>query len=144
MKRIAGVVIVVSTMFTAFFALVSFFERDSGNMRAQFQSEALVQVRVPNELSQSAELGKDVFDTKCAACHGPNAVGRDGVGPPLVHIIYEPGHHSDESFQRAVAAGVPAHHWPFGNMPPVEGLSRNDVTTIVSYVRALQRENGIN
>jgi len=38
-------------------------------------------------------------------------------------------------------AGV--RHWRFGDMPPVEGLSRRDVAAIVAYVRELQRANGI-
>jgi hypothetical protein len=58
-------------------------------------------------------------------------------------VIYEPGHHGDESFQRAAAQGVRAHHWRFGNMPPVEGVTRSDVKMIISYVRDLQRATGI-
>ena len=73
-----------------------------------------------------------------------NAVGQDGVAPPLVHKIYEPSHHGDESFQRAAAVGVRAHHWSFGDMPAVEGITRGDVTMIVAYIRELQRANGIN
>ena len=65
------------------------------------------------------------------------------MAPPLVHKIYEPSHHGDEAFYRAVSNGVRSHHWDFGNMPPIEGLTRADVGTIVAYVRALQSENGI-
>lgn len=103
---------------------------------------ALVQVTLP-DLSQTAQIGKTIFDNSCANCHGANAAGTDGVAPPLVHIIYEPSHHGDEAFQRAAAQGVQAHHWPFGNMPPVPGLTRGDVTMVVEYVRSLQRANGI-
>jgi hypothetical protein len=48
------------------------------------------------------------------------------------------------SFQLAVQNGVRAHHWKYGNMPPVEGLTKGDVRGIIAYVRELQRENGIN
>ena len=105
---------------------------------------ALVDVVVPAAFTEQQMMGEIAFDAHCAACHGVNAAGRDGVAPPLVHKIYEPSHHGDEAFQRAVALGVQAHHWPFGNMAAVEGLSRADVGTIVSYVRALQVVNGIN
>ena len=88
-------------------------------------------------------IGKRAFDAKCASCHGANAAGQNGVAPPLVHKIYEPGHHSDEAFQRAAKSGVRAHHWQFGNMPPVSGLTRGDVQHIALYVRELQRANGI-
>lgn len=95
-------------------------------------------------LSQNAQIGKRGFEANCAACHGANAAGKDGVAPPLVHIIYEPSHHGDEAFQRAAALGVQAHHWPFGDMPPVAGITRGDVTMIIAYIRELQRANGIN
>ena len=49
------------------------------------------------------------------------AAGHDGAGPPLVHKIYQPGHRSDMAFVLAAQNGVRAHHWPFGNRPPVEG-----------------------
>ena len=106
--------------------------------------DALATIVVPKTLSARARLGQRAFDANCAECHGANAVGRDGAGPPLVHTIYRPGHHADESFQRAVAMGVRAHHWPFGDMPRVEGLSRGEVNSIVAYIRELQRTNGIN
>ncbi|MDE0717722.1 MAG: c-type cytochrome [Rhodospirillaceae bacterium] len=104
----------------------------------------MVSIDLPKTLSAAAQAGKRLFDANCISCHGPNAVGQEELGPPLVHIIYEPGHHGDESFQRAVALGVRAHHWRFGNMAPVDGLSRDDVALIVAYIRELQRANGIN
>lgn len=105
---------------------------------------AMVDVTVPETLSAKAELGKVAFDAKCAACHGLNAAGQDGVAPPLVHKIYEPSHHGDAAFLMAARNGVRAHHWRFGNMPPVEGVTDSDVKMIIAYVRELQRVNGIN
>ncbi len=103
----------------------------------------IVSVNMPGTLSERAQLGQKIYEANCLTCHGRNAAGQDGVAPPLVHIIYEPGHHGDNSFQRAVAQGVRAHHWRFGDMPPVEGLTRRDVAAVISYVRELQRANGI-
>lgn len=103
----------------------------------------LAAVDLPAELSQNAQIGKEMFEANCTACHGDNAAGREDIGPPLVHIIYEPNHHSDESFQRAAAMGVRRHHWPFADMPAVDGLSREDVSMIITYIRELQRANGI-
>ena len=96
---------------------------------------------LPTLTSVQAE-GKALFDANCSACHGRNAVGTE-QGPPLVHIIYEPNHHGDASFYRAASLGVRAHHWRFGNMPAVEGVSEAEVAKIIDYVRALQRANGI-
>ncbi len=104
---------------------------------------AMVAVKQPAAHSELAQMGKRAFEATCAACHGDNAAGQDGVAPPLVHKIYEPGHHSDMAFFMAVDNGVRAHHWSFGNMPPVAGLTKGDVKAIVAYVRELQRENGI-
>lgn len=106
--------------------------------------DPIKEVRVPEELSAEAAIGKRAFDAKCSTCHGANAAGQNGVAPPLVHKIYEPGHHADEAFQRAAMGGVRAHHWKFGDMPPVTGVTRGDVQYIALYVRELQRENGIN
>ncbi len=103
----------------------------------------LAVVTVPDRLSPEAAMGKKAYETVCVDCHGDNGSGRNGMGPPLVHKIYEPSHHGDESFQRAVALGVRAHHWRFGDMAPVEGFTRADVKTIIAYMRELQRANGI-
>jgi mono/diheme cytochrome c family protein len=93
---------------------------------------------VPAELAE----GERLFNDNCARCHGALAAGTD-AGPPLVHTVYEPNHHADIAFQRAVAFGVPAHHWRFGNMPPVPGVDEAAVERITAYVRWLQRKAGI-
>lgn len=111
---------------------------------SSLEGGALADVLVPETLSQNAQIGLLGYEVKCAACHGANAAGQDGVAPPLVHVIYEPSHHGDEAFQRAAEMGVRGHHWPFENMPPVEGVTRADVTMIIAYIRELQRANGIN
>lgn len=105
--------------------------------------DPLAQVILPESLSPLAQIGKTGFDAVCAVCHGQNAAGRNGMGPPLIHKIYEPSHHGDESFQMAVLRGVRAHHWRFGNMPAQPGLTRADVKAIIAYVREVQRANGI-
>lgn len=86
--------------------------------------------------------GKRLFDKSCATCHGPNLKGSD-KGPPFLHPVYEPSHHGDASFQAAVRYGVRAHHWKFGDMPPVQGVSADDVAHITAYVRQQQRLIGI-
>ncbi len=91
-----------------------------------------------------AEFGKGeaTFKAHCARCHGERGVGTT-QGPPLVHKIYEPTHHGDPAFQRAAANGVRAHHWQFGDMPRIDGVTPDDVDQIVKYVRWLQRQAGI-
>lgn len=86
--------------------------------------------------------GEALFDAHCAACHGPRGTGTS-TGPPLVHRVYEPGHHPDETFHRAVSEGVAPHHWDFGPMPAQPDLDRGEVDDIIAYVRDLQRDAGI-
>lgn len=100
-----------------------------------------VSITIPT-LSAEAQAGQALFEENCMTCHGLHATGSD-QGPPLVHRIYEPNHHADISFILAVRNGVRAHHWPFGNMAPVDGVSDEDTLKIIRYVRELQRANGI-
>ena len=81
-------------------------------------------------------LGEKLFAENCALCHGQEAAGTAQAGPPLVHKIYEPSHHADGAFYLAVSKGVRAHHWPFGNMPPIKDVSMAETAHIIGYVRA--------
>lgn len=128
----------------AYFVYSSAGGNDASAQRTVLESGApLTAVQLPPELSENALIGKRAFDAVCAECHGENAAGRNGMGPPLVHKIYEPSHHGDASFLLAVRNGVHAHHWDFGSMPPQQGLTDGDVKGITRYVRELQRANGI-
>ena len=93
-------------------------------------------------LSDTARAGEELFNANCSACHGVNAAGTD-QGPTLIDRIYHPNHHSDFSFLNAVGRGVRQHHWGFGDMPPVPGVSPDDAAKIICYVRQVQRANGI-
>lgn len=104
---------------------------------------AMVEVVVPAALSEPALAGKAAFDATCAECHGADAAGVEGLGPPLVHRIYEPSHHGDMAFVLAVTSGVRAHHWSFGDMPAQEGVTGEEIAAIIAYARELQRANGI-
>ena len=93
-------------------------------------------------VAPDVDNGAALFAASCALCHGERGVGTQ-TGPPLVHQIYEPGHHSDDSFRNAMKNGVASHHWNFGNMPARPELSDGDIEDIIAYVRAIQREAGI-
>ena len=111
--------------------------------KAPAEGDPMVAVSLPDSLSSNAQMGQRAFDAVCTDCHGASGSGKLGFGPPLIHKIYEPSHHGDLSFLAAVQNGVRAHHWKFGDMPPVEGLTPSDVINIVAYVREIQRANGI-
>ena len=94
------------------------------------------------DLPAALARGKALFERNCMECHGPGAKGSD-KGPPLVHRLYEPNHHADATFILAVQRGVKAHHWNFGDMAPLPGVSRGQISLIVIYLRDLQRKAGI-
>ena len=144
MTRNIVILLIIALIGGVYFWLSNNDEQNAKVSDGTKSNSALVSVTLPEQLSDNAIVGKRIFEAKCASCHGQNAAGQKGVAPPLIHKIYEPSHHGDESFQLAAALGVRAHHWPFGNMPPVDGLTRAEVSTIITYVRELQRANGIN
>jgi mono/diheme cytochrome c family protein len=86
--------------------------------------------------------GASLFAQACAGCHGEDLTGTD-QGPPFLHAFYVPGHHGDAAFFLAAQRGVRSHHWNFGDMPPVEGITQEQVTAIVAFVREQQRAAGI-
>lgn len=105
------------------------------------RDEQATGIKVPL-LSPAAQAGRIAFDANCARCHGILGRGTDH-GPPLMHPIYNPGHHPDESFHYAARHGVQQHHWRFGNMPAQPQVTEEQLTQIVRYVRELQQANGI-
>lgn len=85
--------------------------------------------------------GEALYLQSCAGCHGADSRGTN-LGPSHLSIVYEPNHHPDEAFRRAIAQGVVSHHWNFGNMAPIPGLSDAEVEAIIEHVRARQAEEG--
>ncbi len=94
------------------------------------------------QLTGLAQQGEAAFNESCAACHGVNIAGTN-QGPTLIHSLYRPGHHGDGAIASAAMSGVQAHHWEFGNMPPVQGITPQKLTVIIAYIRALQQANGV-
>jgi mono/diheme cytochrome c family protein len=95
----------------------------------------------PAPSTAMVDAGADLYAAHCAQCHGPDLRGTV-KGPSFLSIVYEPGHHSDAAFVLAVAQGVRAHHWDFGPMPPIEGLSPTDVEAIIAFIRDRQETEG--
>ncbi|WP_207062013.1 cytochrome c [Motiliproteus sp. SC1-56] len=96
----------------------------------------------PAGFEGQVEAGRELYAAHCAACHGRMMKG-SRQGPPLLHKVYEPGHHADLAFYRAVKDGVVSHHWGFGDMPPQPQVSPKHAAHIIAYVRNRQRQVGI-
>lgn len=140
--RVTKYHVIILGVILAAAALWYFWYQPTRNSPISPTAQGMVSMVVPGSFSVREKQGQRLFEENCAACHGVNASGTDN-GPPLVHFLYEPGHHGDESFILAAERGVRQHHWKFGDMPPQENISRAQTAVIASYVRALQRANGI-
>lgn len=90
----------------------------------------------------SAANGAAVYEQSCASCHGSDLRGTDR-GPSHLSQVYEPGHHPDVAFRAAIAEGARAHHWRFGDMPPVGGLDDAEVAAVIAFIREQQELHGL-
>lgn len=86
-------------------------------------------------------LGEPLYEAGCAECHGIDLRGTD-KGPSHLSIVYAPDHHNDFAFVRAIQVGSPQHHWTYGPMDPVPGLTDEDVNALIAFVRESQRLEG--
>ncbi|UXX83218.1 c-type cytochrome [Roseovarius pelagicus] len=141
---LAGAAVIAVALGTYTYTRLTDHDLSAGQASTPTQGAAMVAVTLPKSLSPEASMGKRAFDAVCADCHGANAAGKVGFGPPLIHKIYEPSHHGDMAFQMAAQNGVRAHHWKFGDMPPQPQVTRADAGSIIAYIREVQRANGIN
>ncbi len=92
----------------------------------------------PGTTPADLHRGEVVFNTYCLSCHGLHGAGVAGAGPALVDALFEPARISDEAFLSAMDRGASQRNFNFGAMPPVQRLSREDASQVVSYVRWLQ------
>ena len=114
---------------------------DSSTETIEFLIPASTDNNTPN-VPFKYGLGRSKYVDMCSSCHGAWGDGSE-KGPPLMHSFYKPSHHPDAAFYRAVLNGVKAHHWNFGNMPPVIGATSKDVDSILPFIRWLQRERKV-
>ena len=85
--------------------------------------------------------GAAVYQQHCAECHGVDLRGTD-KGPSQLSIVYEPNHHGDYAYRVAIREGTREHHWWFGDMPPVEGITDLEIEKVISFIRAEQQRLG--
>ena len=99
----------------------------------------------PSAAESSSKLdgaaGEPLYQQHCAACHGSDLRGT-AAGPSHLSIVYEPNHHGDAAFALAVRNGVRQHHWNFGDMAAVPGLTDDQIAAITAYIRDQQRIRG--
>ncbi len=86
--------------------------------------------------------GQLLYEKYCSQCHGARLDGSDD-GPPLVHPFYKPSHHDDGAFYRAVTQGSRQHHWNFGDMPAVAGMTPKKMDSLLPFIRYYQQQKGL-
>ncbi|MCC5953846.1 MAG: cytochrome c [Acidimicrobiia bacterium] len=91
--------------------------------------------------TETSSAGADLYAQTCASCHGDDLRGTD-QGPSHLSQVYAPDHHPDATFRMAIRQGTPAHHWDFGDMPPIEGLNDDEVELLIAYIREQQEIHG--
>jgi len=86
----------------------------------------------------SAVAGKDTFLKHCAACHGPDGMGKEAVAkmmkttiPPLPSP--EVQKLTDAEMTKAIREGK-------GKMQPVKDLSNADVANLIAFTRSLAKK----
>jgi mono/diheme cytochrome c family protein len=137
MTRNAVVGLVVAGIALVVVAVVVF----GGNSAPRDPMTGATEFDIPTQDPALVAEGEVLYQANCAACHGVDLRGT-AAGPSQLSVIYQPGHHPDDAYVLAALNGVRAHHWSFGDMPPVPGLSREDMDRIVAYVREVQRIEG--
>lgn len=119
-----------------------FWTSSNSQSEAERAYEAAAPAAAPAEYSREGARGRLAFNQNCATCHGRDAAGGE-TAPALIHKIYEPSHHGDDSIRLAAARGVRAHHWDFGDMPPQPDVSAKSVEDIIVFIREEQARHGI-
>lgn len=102
------------------------------------QATTAGEIQIPFSLGK----GQLLYEKYCSACHGVQLDGSE-QGPPLIHPFYKPPHHDDRSFYRAALEGVGQHHWEFGDMPAVEGMTAGKMDSLLPYIRYYQQQKGL-
>ena len=87
-------------------------------------------ILIPN-LSWAAEDGAAIYKTNCAVCHGADATGKPAAKIPSL-VSDEVKKTSDDDLAKAVTE-KPKHPGT------VKSLAADQVKTVVSYVRSLQK-----
>lgn len=82
---------------------------------------------VVNEAAPKEDMGKSVYDAKCSNCHGGD--GKLGIGGAKDLSASVMG---DEEMKSVIVNGK-------GAMPPVSGLTPEQVDAVTAYVKSLKK-----
>lgn len=86
-------------------------------------------------LSYAAEVGKDLYASRCQGCHGPDGKGNQTMAKALQANIPDLtskdfAKKPEKEISEVLSKGK-------GKMPPATGLSQKELKELVGYVRGL-------
>jgi len=81
------------------------------------------------------DLGRQLFDTNCASCHGKGATG--GSGPTLNAKEFFKAT-SDEQMADLISVGVPGSNMPAWSIDHGGVLTEQQVSELTTYLRSLE------
>jgi len=91
------------------------------------------------ESSLLLSLGKTVYDTRCASCHGADGSGKPPQYPPLARNQSIEMESAVNSIRMVLNGGYPpgtaGNPRPYGMPPFAQLLSDNEVAAVVTYIR---------
>jgi mono/diheme cytochrome c family protein len=91
------------------------------------------------ESSLLLSLGKTVYDSRCASCHGADGSGKPPQYPPLAGNQSIEMESSVNAIRMVLNGGYPpgtaGNPMPYGMPPFAQLLSDNEVAAVVSYIR---------
>lgn len=85
------------------------------------------------ERIEYAGIGKQLFSTSCASCHGDNGVGGDS---PTLNAREFLTATSDDQMRMIVAAGIPGTEMPTWDIALGGPLTDQQIQQVVAYMRS--------
>jgi mono/diheme cytochrome c family protein len=98
------------------------------------------------EDSLLVQLGKTVYDAKCASCHGAKGEGKPPEFPPLAHNPSIEMAYAVNPIRMVLNGGYPpataGNPRPYGMPPFAQALSDDEVAAVVTYIRVSWGNHG--